>query len=43
MQIEKIIEFLETTTLSVTFSPKGLKYLSLKGNKGEGIIDLKKI
>lgn len=43
MQIEKIIEFLETNILSVTFSPNGLKYLSLKGNKGESIIDLKEI
>ena len=43
MEIEEIIEFLETRTLSVTFSPDGLKYLSLKGNKGESIIDLKEI
>lgn len=36
-----MIEFLETDKLSVTFSEKGLKYLSLKNNKGEQTIDLK--
>lgn len=41
MEIEKIIDFLETDTLSVTFSPVGLKYLSLRNNLGEEIIDLK--
>lgn len=42
MDISNIIEFMETDKLSVTFSADGLKYLSLKGNEGEEIIDLKK-
>ncbi len=41
MQINRIIEFLETDTLSATFSPTGLKYLSLRGNNGEFIINLR--
>lgn len=41
MEIDEIIEFLETDTLSATFSHKGLKYLSLKDNDGEELIDLK--
>lgn len=43
MRIDKIIEFLETDVVSVTFSPYGLKYLSLKGKKGDQLIDLNKI
>ena len=43
MNIEKMIDFLETDTISVTFSLVGLKYLSLKGNKGDEIVDLKSI
>lgn len=43
MEIGKIINFLETDTLSVTFSPSGLKYLSLRNNNGNEVIDLKKI
>lgn len=31
---EKIIDFSETDILSLTFSSKGLKYLSLKDQKG---------
>ncbi len=43
MQIDKIIDFLETDIISVTFSSTGLKYLSLKGNTGDEFIDLKNI
>lgn len=43
MDIDKIIDFLETDTLSVSFTEKGLKCLSLKGNKCEETIDLKNI
>ncbi|MGH4140291.1 methylated-DNA--[protein]-cysteine S-methyltransferase [Clostridium sp.] len=42
MQVNKIIDFLETGTISVTFSSKGLKYLSLKNNNGNELIDLKR-
>lgn len=41
MQVNKIIEFLETDTLSVTFSSNGLKYLSLRNKNGNELIDLK--
>lgn len=41
MDINKIIDFLETDTLSVSFSSSGLKYLSLRSNKGNELIDLK--
>jgi O-6-methylguanine DNA methyltransferase len=41
MQVNKIIDFLETDTISVTFSSHGLKYLSLKNNSGVEHIDLK--
>lgn len=41
MQVNKIINFLETDTISVTFSSNGLKYLSLKNNNGNEMIDLK--
>lgn len=41
IDIDKIIDFLESTTISVTFSCHGLKYLSIKGNKGTQLIDLK--
>ena len=40
MTPEDIIDFLETDTLSATFSPSGLTYLSLKGNRGARSIDL---
>ena len=40
MQVNKIINFLETEIISVTFSSNGLKYLSLNNN-GNEIIDLK--
>ncbi|NLA27038.1 MAG: MGMT family protein, partial [Firmicutes bacterium] len=40
MQIEEIIEFLETDRLSATFSPLGLKFLSLKADRGDRNIDL---
>lgn len=43
MQIDKIINFLETDTLSVTFSANGLRYLSLKNNNGNELIDLKRL
>lgn len=42
MQVNKIIDFLETDIISVTFSSNGLKYLSLKNNNGNELIDLKK-
>ena len=35
MQVNKIIDFLETDIISVTFSSNGLKYLSLKNNNGK--------
>lgn len=41
MQVNEIIEFLETDRLSASFSPLGLKYLSLRTTNGEEIIDLK--
>lgn len=40
MKIKKIIDFLETDILYVTFSSKGLKYLSLKSNQGDRCINL---
>ena len=43
MEIDKIIDFLETDTLSVTLSSVGLKYLSLKGDKGEEVININSI
>lgn len=43
IKTEKIIDFLETDTLSVTFTSKGLKYLSLGSNRGEETINLKAI
>lgn len=39
--VEKIIEFLRTDTMSATFSPTGLKYLSLRDNHGILFIDLR--
>ena len=41
VKIDKIINFLETDTFSVTFSAHGLKYLSLRSNRGTQLIDLK--
>ena len=41
MTIDEIIEFLETDTLSVSFSSKGLKSLSLKENIGDKFINLR--
>lgn len=41
MTAKEIIDFLETDTLSFTFSSKGLKFLSLKNNQGEQYLDLK--
>jgi len=41
LEITKIMDFLETDTLSVTFSSAGLKYLSLKNSNGNEIINLK--
>lgn len=41
MTIEDVIEFLETDTLSAIFTPRGLKYLSLRNNRGDRLIDLK--
>lgn len=43
MDINKIIDFLETDTIGVTFTEKGLKDLSLKGSKGEETIDLREV
>lgn len=42
MDVNKIIDFFQTETLSVTFSFKGLKYLSLRNNQGDEVIDLKR-
>ncbi len=39
-EIEAIIDFLETDTLSVTFTSRGLKYLSLRGRRGVQLITL---
>ena len=41
MKIAEIIDFLETDTLSVTYSSLGLKYLSLRNNNGAQLIHLK--
>ena len=41
MKMKEIIDFLETDTLSYTFSPKGLQYLSLNNNYGSEQLDLK--
>lgn len=41
MNIDQAIDFLETDTLSVKFSTHGLKYLSLKGNSGDEIVDIR--
>lgn len=43
MRIDEIIQFLETDIISVTFSPDGLKYLSLKNKDGNQLINLKKL
>lgn len=40
MEVEQIIDFLETDTLSATFTSKGLKYLSLRPNQGVQCIEL---
>lgn len=42
MQVNKIINFLETDTISATFSSNGLKYLSLKNDNGNELINLRK-
>lgn len=41
MQIEQIADFLETDRISFTFTDRGLKYLSLKNNKGTQSVHLK--
>ena len=40
MNWEEIIGFLETDRLSITFTGEGLKYLSLRGSRGERSIRL---
>ena len=40
-KIDRIIDFFETDVISVTFSSHGLKYLSLRRNKGTQLIELK--
>ncbi|MGI5822432.1 MAG: methylated-DNA--[protein]-cysteine S-methyltransferase [Dethiobacteria bacterium] len=40
MNVEKIIDFLETDKMSMSFSPRGLKFLSLKANQGDMCMDL---
>lgn len=40
MEIENLIDFLETKTMSATFSSRGLQYLSLRNDKGDRLIDL---
>lgn len=42
MEIDEIIDFLQTDNISFTFAPNGLKYLSLKDNNGDQLIDLRK-
>ncbi|OPZ74424.1 MAG: Methylated-DNA--protein-cysteine methyltransferase [Firmicutes bacterium ADurb.Bin456] len=39
--MKEIIDFLETDTISATFSPKGLKYLSLKAGQDARRINLR--
>lgn len=39
-EMEKLIDFLGTETLSFTFSPAGLQYLSLRARRGERELDL---
>ena len=39
-QIDKLIDFLETSTISATFSSQGLTYLDLRKNKGAFTINL---
>ena len=41
MNIEEAIDFLETDSLSVTFSHQGLKYLSLRTDRGDRCISLR--
>lgn len=41
MEVYQIIDFLETDNISVTFSPNGLKYLSLNTKQGAQCIDLR--
>lgn len=41
MQINEVMDFLETDKLSATFSSQGLKYLSLRNHNGELTVDLK--
>lgn len=41
MNIEEIIEILETDTVSATFSQKGLSFLSLVNDKGKETISLR--
>ncbi|NLK00022.1 MAG: MGMT family protein [Clostridia bacterium] len=38
--VDKIIDFLETDTVSATFSPKGLVFLSMRRDRGEQNIEL---
>ena len=40
-KIDRIIDFFETDVISVTFSSHGLKYLSLRRDKGTQLIELK--
>lgn len=39
--MNKIVDFFGINTISATFSSRGLKYLALRGNKGEERIDLR--
>ncbi|MFA5535769.1 MAG: methylated-DNA--[protein]-cysteine S-methyltransferase [Bacillota bacterium] len=39
-KVEEIIQFLETDSASVTFTERGLKYLSLRTRRGEESINL---
>lgn len=41
MNVKKIIDFLETETINVVFSPRGLKFLSLKAGQDAECIDLR--
>lgn len=42
-KIEDIVDFFETDTFSVTFSLRGLKYLSLKTDHGDQLINLRDV
>lgn len=40
-KLERVLDFFETDTFSITFSPRGLKYLSLRSDLGERRVNLR--